>query len=93
MPIKTYKKFSKTEGRELSYLRWQGYQDGQWVQKHIGRADVKTNKIEALRKEIEYLNELIDNLLSELVVRKQKVEALQAQLQELEEEGQEDNEE
>lgn len=93
MPIKTYTKFSKTEERELSYLRWQGYQGGQWVQKHIGRADVKANKIKALRMEIDYLNELIDNLLSELVVRKQKVEALQAQLKELEDKGQEDNEE
>jgi hypothetical protein len=43
--------------------------------------------------ELDYLNELIDNLLSELVVRKQKVEEIQAQLQELEEEGQGDNEE
>jgi len=93
MPIKTYKKFSKTEGRELSYLRWQGYQGGQWVQKHVGRAEVKAHKIRALRMEIDYLNELIDNLLSELVVRKQKVEALQAQLQELEDKGREDNEE
>jgi len=93
MPIKTYTKFSKTEARELSYLRWQGYQDGQWVQKHVGRADVKAHKIIALRMEIDYLNELIDNLLSDLVVRKQKVEALQAQLQELEGRGQGDNEE
>jgi hypothetical protein len=93
MPIKTYTKFSKTEGRELSYLRWQGYQDGQWVQKHVGRADVKAHKITALRMEIDYLNELIDNLLSDLVVRKQKVEVLQAQLQELEGKGQGDNEE
>jgi hypothetical protein len=93
MPIKTYTKFSKTEGRELSYLRWQGYQGGQWVQKHIGRAGVKANKITALRMEIDYLNELIDNLLSDLVVRKQKVEELQAQLQELEGKGQGDNEE
>ncbi|MFX1519576.1 MAG: hypothetical protein ACFFCD_06630 [Promethearchaeota archaeon] len=93
MPIKTYKKYSKTEGRELSYLRWQGYQGGQWVQKHVGRADVKTHKIRALKLEIKYLNELIDNLLSDLVVRKQKVEALQAQLQELEEKGQGDNKE
>jgi len=92
MPIKTYKKFSKTEGRELSYLRWQGYQDGQWVQKHVGRAEVKANKIKALTLEIDYLNELIDNLLSELVVRKQKVEALQTQLKELKGKGQEDNE-
>jgi len=46
-----------------------------------------------IRMEIDYLNELIDNLLSELVVRKQKVEELQAQLKELEEEGQGDNEE
>jgi hypothetical protein len=37
--------------------------------------------------EIDYLNELIDNLLSDLVVRKQKVEALQAQLHELEDKG------
>jgi hypothetical protein len=87
MPIKTYSKFSKTEGRELSYLRWQGYQGGQWVQKHIGRADVKAHKIRSLRMEIEYLNELIDNLLSELVVRKQKVEELKAQLKEIEDEG------
>ena len=93
MPIKTYSKFSKTEGRELSYLRWQGYQDGQWVQKHVGRADVKAHKIIALRMEIDYLNKLINNLLSDLVVRKQKVEALQSQLQELEGKGQEDNEE
>jgi predicted RNase H-like nuclease (RuvC/YqgF family) len=92
MPIKTYTKFSKTEGRELSYLRWQGYQGGQWVQKHIGRAEVKANKIRALRMEIDYLNELIDNLLSELVVRKQKVEELQARLKELEEERHEDKE-
>ncbi len=92
MPIKTYKKFSKTEGRELSYLRWQGYQGGQWVQKHVGKADVKAHKIRALRMEIEYLNELIDNLLSELVVRKQKVEELQAQLNKLEDEGQGGNE-
>jgi hypothetical protein len=43
--------------------------------------------------EIDYLNELIDNLLSDLVVRKQKVEELQAQLQELEGNEQGDNEE
>jgi len=43
--------------------------------------------------EIDYLNELIDNLLSVLVVKKQKVEELQAQLKELEDEGQRDNEE
>jgi len=93
MPIKTYTKFSKTEGRALSYLRWQGYQSGQWVQKHVGRTEVKANKIRALKLEIDYLNELIDNLLSELVVRKQKVEELQAQLNELEDEGQGGNEE
>ena len=38
--------------------------------------------------EIDYLNELIDNLLSVLVVKKQKVEELQAQLKELEGKGQ-----
>jgi predicted RNase H-like nuclease (RuvC/YqgF family) len=43
--------------------------------------------------EIDYLNEKIDNLLSELVLKKQKVEELQARLNELEEEGQGDNEE
>ena len=84
MPIKTYSKFSKTERRELTYLRWQGYQGGQWVQKHVGRAGVKANKIRALKLEIEYLNEQLDNLLSELVVKKQKVEALQARLKDLE---------
>ena len=87
MPIKTYSKFSKTEGRALTYLRWQGYQGGQWVQKHVGRAGVKANKIRALKLEIDYLNEHIDNLLSELVLKKQKIEALQARLKELEEEG------
>lgn len=91
MPIKTYSKFSKTERRELTYLRWQGYQGGQWVQKHVGRAGVKANKIRALKLEIEYLNEHLDNLLSELVVKKQKVEALQAELQELEGEGRGNN--
>jgi hypothetical protein len=93
MPIKTYTKYSKKEKGHFTYLRWQGYQDGQWVQKQIGRAGVKANKIKALKLEIDYLNELIDNLLSELVVRKQTVEALQTQLQELEDKGQGDNEE
>ena len=87
MPIKTYSKFSKTEGRELSYLRWQGYQGGQWVQKHVGRTRVKANTIRALKLEIEYLNEQLDNLLSELVLKKQKVEELQTQLKELEDKG------
>ncbi len=91
MPIKTYSKFSKTEARELTYLRWQGYQGGQWVQKHLGRAGVKANEIRALKLEIDYLNEHLDNLLSELVVKKQKVEELQARLKELEDEGQGDN--
>ena len=87
MPIKTYSKFSKTEGRALTYLRWQGYQGGQWVQKHLGRAGVKAIEIRALKLEIDYLNEHLDNLLSELVLKKQKIEALQARLKELEEEG------
>ena len=93
MPIKEYSKFSKTERRELTYLRWQGYQGGQWVQKHLGRAGVKANEIRALKLEIDYLNEHIENILSELVSKKQKVEELQVRLKELEEEGQGDNEE
>ena len=92
MPIKTYTKFSKKEGREFTYLRWQGYTCGQWVQKHIGRAGLKTTEIRALKLEIDYLNEQIENLLSELVLKKTKVEELQARLNELEEEGQGDNE-
>ena len=86
MPIKIYTKFSKAEGRELTYLRWQGYQGGRWVQKHLGRAGEKAIEIRALKLEIDYLNEHLDNLLSELVLKKQKVEELQAQLNELEDE-------
>jgi predicted RNase H-like nuclease (RuvC/YqgF family) len=93
MPIKTYSKFSKAEGRALTYLRWQGYQGGQWVQKHLGRAEVNATQIRALKLEIEYLNEQLDNLLSELVSKKQKIEELQARLNELEGEGRGDNEE
>lgn len=95
MPIKSYTKYSKKERRHYTYLRWQGYQDGQWVQKHLGRAGVKANEITALKLEIDYLNEHIDNLLSELVEKKQKVEELQARLNELEleEVGQGDYEE
>lgn len=44
-----------------------------------------TNHLQRSKKlEIDYLNEQIDNLLSELVLKKQKVEELQTQLQELE---------
>ena len=91
MPIKRYSKFSKTEGKELTYLRWQGYQGGQWVQKHLGRARVKATELRALNLEIDYLNEQIDNSLSEIVSKKKKVEELQARLKELEKEGQGDN--
>ena len=93
MPIKEYTKFSRKEGRAFTYLRWQGYIGGQWVQKHIGRAGVKATEIRALKLEIDYLNEQIENLLSELVLKKQKVEELQARLKELEEEEQKENEE
>jgi len=93
LPIKKYSKFSKKEGREFTYLRWQGYQGGQWVQKHLGKAGVKATEIMALELEVDYLNKHIDNLLSELILKKRKIEELQARLKELEEEGQGDNEE
>ncbi|MFX1521280.1 MAG: hypothetical protein ACFFCD_15305 [Promethearchaeota archaeon] len=66
---------------------------GQWVQKHIGKAGLKATEIKALKLEIDYLNEQVENLLSDLVLKKQMVEKLHARLKELEEEGQGDNEE
>lgn len=77
IPIVTYSKFSKKEGRDIHYLRWQGYIGGKKVQEHIGKAGVIKHEIEAAQKDIEYLQNLIENTKNELYLREEKLQRLQ----------------
>ena len=80
MPIVTYSKYSKKEERNVNYLRWQGYESGKKIQKHIGKAgDPKAEKC-AIEMDIKYLKELIERTKDELYLREQQLKNHEARI-------------